>query len=82
MRLIALFYICLSIAACTQLPDVDAMLGPPPPGNNYPSLLPIGELQALEVERDPTEAAADAALLARAEALRDRAAALGSDSDD
>jgi hypothetical protein len=77
MRMIVLLFCGLSLAACSQRPDVDAMLGPPPPGNNYPALLPLGELQALDTELDPEETAANAALLARAEELRDRAAALG-----
>ncbi len=78
MRITLTICLALAITGCTQLPDVDAMLGPPPPGDSYPSLLPTAELRALDTETDVEKADADAALLARAQALRTRASALGS----
>lgn len=70
--------LALALAACAPLPDIDAELGPPPPGDDYPALLPIAELQAIDAGIPPATEEEAAALEARANALRARAARLSS----
>ncbi|MEM9343404.1 MAG: hypothetical protein AAGA87_10185 [Pseudomonadota bacterium] len=71
-----LLSLCLLLPACAERPEVDAVLGPPPPGTDFPTLLPIEQLETLDVEADPDEALANEALLARGEALQRRARGL------
>ena len=70
MRAYPLLFVIL--AACEPWPDLAR--APTDRSGGYPALAPLGELlPAAEVERDEE---AEAALTARAEALRERAAAL------
>ena len=64
------------LAACVDRAEVNALLGPPPPGNDYLELLPYDDL--LVPEPGPTEADAEMveALQARADDLRRRAAGI------
>ncbi|MDU8945568.1 hypothetical protein [Ovoidimarina sediminis] len=64
------------LAACDRRPEVDAALGPPPPGTEYPDLVSTAEILALDADVREEELAANAALEARGDALRGRAAAL------
>ena len=66
----------LGLAACTSMPEVDADLGVDPPGTDYPALLPIADLQAIDAGIPDTAEDDAEALEARADALRARAAAL------
>ena len=66
----------LAISACDQRPEVDAALGPAPTGSAYPALMSTQEIPALDAATSDEELAANAALEARAEALRLRAGAL------
>lgn len=74
-------FVCLAVlglTACASMPEVDADLGADPPGTDYPTLLPISDLQAIDAGIPDTEVDEAAALEARADALRARAAGLSS----
>lgn len=61
----------LGMAACAEFPEVDAALATGTPSRDYPALLPFEDLLVADA---PLIAESDeAALLARAEALRNRA---------
>ena len=61
----------LGLAACADFPEVDAALGQGPQDARYPDLLPFEALLATDDPRlTDTD---DAALRARADALRNRA---------
>lgn len=64
----------MTLAACAEFPEVDAALASGTPSRDYPALLPFEDLLAADTPRlDDTT---DDALLARAAALRNRAAAI------
>ena len=63
----------LVLSACTERPEVAALLGAPPAGNDFPTLLPVQQLEALDVEIDPEETRRNEELLARGRALQRRA---------
>lgn len=67
------FATLLILAACSPRPEVEELLGPEPEGDTYPSLLPLSTIPAPSPASLEEGAAANAALQARAEALRRRA---------
>jgi hypothetical protein len=67
------------LTACSDLPDMNADLGPEPPGTDYPALLPTTDLQAIDAGIPEDTEAQNEALEARADALRARASGLGSE---
>ena len=66
----------LAAASCAPPPEARASLPPAPPGDAYPELLPQRELTALPDGPSDADLDANAALAARADALRRRAAGL------
>ena len=64
----------LAQSACSPRPEVEELLGPEPVGDTYPSLLPLRQFPVPSTAPLEEGAAANAALEARAEALRRRAA--------
>ena len=67
---------CIALAACSAPQDVDELLGPEPETRDYPRLLPLGQLPAPSPAPIEDGAEANAALEARADALRTRAATI------
>ena len=63
-------------AGCDRRPEVEAALGPPPPGSDYPELLSVEAILAVEGDVPEAELEANEALLQRADSLRSRAGAL------
>lgn len=61
----------LGVSACADFPEVDAALASGSASRDYPALLPFEDLLAAPEAR--VSATDEAALLARAEALRNRA---------
>lgn len=66
--------LCFGLAACAQFPEVDASTPAAAQAADYPDLLPIDAL--LDTDDDLDAEATQAELASRAEALRQRAAAL------
>ena len=64
----------VALAACTQRPEVEALLGPEPKTGAYPVLVPLDALPLPDPAAAETTAKENAVLEGRAAALRSRAA--------